>query len=629
MKKATLKSIPTSHQWLGDEVSFISSAKRGERQQYRPVKLDFKKIGVARGGLLEQCINDTRCPIHSSDAYIITSALHALTEHRQIRNILSAPPYILDQSDIIKLLAEVDKHYTEQPGTSAGASAEKVRNFFSGCRKPLRNDVMIPQAGYVPTLKPPLRKPRRDISDRVDNSFESSELAMPASAISRNSLRKLDKQAEIHYRERLDKIVQTCMKVLDEHDKIKHCIASAKLTCLPSSFQSRTKILLENKGRCDWKVMMRRSPDERLRIALFQVEYHRLYEHAPSGNQINIEDIEDLDALAGTSGARTRFGVLLSEYYLSRFVVTACYIILLRYTMWNADTLISLTADRLRRTPHGFEITGFKGKTGQYQTAQVTANDESVFIEESAAIRAIELLLAHDRNVSLYAKRDSNSIFVSMRLSYSYILEFDVFLHGKHFHEFTRTWNLPRFTASDIRTQAVRHADLKNNKNTHLAQVQLGHADASLTIQYLSGSVDHYLNEANIKRYMDLYAHSVFFITGRRAIPKNISSDDSSVIKRLLFPPTRFSDGNVEYLIDKWLSSSGTLKISVGVEEVQHCVYQRKYYLQNLHALRDANHERFAKYELPRIVACCALYNLIQNSPLKKVLKKYEEALNA
>lgn len=626
------ENIPTRHFWENDAVELVRVIAVSNRSRHGTTRLDFKGLKIARGGLLEQAIQAAPCPLHSSVVSVFVATITTLSEDPEGRGILSTPASALEFHQVHTLFRQIDEHFRKKGNSSAYAQAEVVRRFISYCRVPLANGHEIQHSGYSTELRLPPRPLKIGLSDKFDEAFPDIALALPASATGAGTPKEQDAHAKRHYEARLERLEEVCLKTLDEHERVVERIKEVKKAGLPKNLQQRTIKSLQNRGYCDNKILNRRSAGDRFRIAAFLVERHKFYQNSPHRNLL-VAGIDELALLAPVDSHRLAFTVLLSDYYLSRTVIIACYLILLKATGWNNGTLLSLTRDRIIKTRSGYELIGLKRKTDQLQSAEVVerddANDDSKFIANSAAVRAVQMLLAHDANVTEFATRKNTSVFVSMNASRGDNLEFDVIHRSHHIHQFCKLHNIPSFVSREIRNQVVQHRYLKSEKNIHVAQHLLGHKNAATTEEYLNNSIEYSLNEANIKCYMDVFANAVLFVTGRRSIPDEDQSSEALMTRALLWPPSRFAKANADYLVDQWLEAKGAMKLIIGIEEAQHCAYQHKYYLENMRSLLSANEAQFMKYELPRILICEVLYRLIQKSPLRKVLKDCEEVLNA
>lgn len=630
MGRQTIVSLVAGHQWRDNSVLLQTKVKAVGRMAIRFRELDFSALNIASDGFLAQCVRDSAAPMHSSD---VNAILHTLKSVAQIdskfRHILSESPDVLTASDITYALTAIDAHYERKNIKSGAALAEKVRNFIQSCQSPLANNILAKQTHFVSLLKVPKRTPRNDIAP-LNNSASSAQPIKPSEAIYVETESEFQKIAQKHYEDTLEPIIYKCIEVLDCHLEVRSKLELASKSPLPSNLAKRTVSKFNGEKKFfEKKVANLRSSEERLILALAVVKRNNLHINAPSANTVFTYEIPLLDKLSGGKGSRTRFGVLLSQHYLSRYVVMACYIILLFYTRWNADTLLSVSAGRIKRTAHGYEISGLKSKTNSNQNSEIISDDETTVIEETAAARALELLLWHDANISANAIRHSSSIFSSLRLSYHKVLEFDTFLSNDDFHEFTSVWGLPKFTASDIRPNAERYHYLKTGMHIENSRLVLGHKQESTSLTYVAGDIARNINEAIIIRYQAMLAHAIRFQTHGTTVPTSFGQPQKETIQLLLLPPTRFSSNTDDYLIDKWLESPDDFKFDIGPAEVEQIVRQRNYYLKNMQSLRRTNLERFVRSDVPRILACLALYNITKASPYSRLCQEIEGRLDA
>jgi hypothetical protein len=630
MQDEKIENLIFGHQWCGTSVLIQTITKTSGRINVKFKTLDFSVLGINVEGFLGQCIRDTSAPMHCSEATTILAALKAISQkNSEFRKILSAHPETLAMSDIAKLLVLSDAYYKEKKLKSGAATAEKFRNFILGCQSPLAGGILAIHTPYVPTLKVAKRTSRKNIQIG-ENSIIKNNLLHPSEAIHAEDESNIRELAKKYYSEVLEPILTKCSKVLDAHEELETKLKLAEKSPFPNSLQKRTIEKFEkSKKSIDTEVVARRSEDEQLIIALAIVKKNQLHINAPSHNILYLQGLSCLDSLSGGKGSRTRFGALLSMHYLSRYVITACFIILLCYTRWNPGTLISITAKNVRRTAHGYEISGIKSKTNSNQNTSILSDDQTISIQESAAVRAIKLLLWHNCNVTQYAVRKNQSIFVSLLLLYSNVLEFDVFLDSDDFHEFTSAWNLPRFTPSDIRPSFERYHFLKQGMNIEDSRTTLYHRSIASSKLYVESEIATTINEANMIRFQAMLSKSIRFQCGDELVPSSFSKKQSETIKKMLIPTTRFSSNSEDYLVDKWLENKNDFKFNIGPSEVEQCVRQRRYYQKNMQLLRRANSERFSQSELPRILVCMALYNLIKTSPYNRFLQEIERDFDA
>lgn len=630
----SFETCPTRHLWEGDTAVLVLRQKSSGRITYSGRGVNFSKLAISRGGLLEASILAAQCPLHASNGNSFVAAVEALSRDAMVRAVLGASPNTLHLSDVYYLFRAIDEYFSKKEIKSSAPQADVVRKILVDSRCSLANGMSINQTGYATTLQLPPRGNHQALSSKPDGRFTDPSLALPVSATGYANPKTQDAAIERHYQARLERIIEECLAVLNYHEHLAERIREIKRLALPDNLQLRTKKLLLTEGRCDWKTQKRRNSNERFQIAAYIVQCHDLHRYAPSNNLL-LTGIHELAVLAPATSPKLLFAALLSDYYLSRNVIVACYVILLAETGWNGDTLLSLTLDRIRKTHRGFEITGLKGKTDQLQSTEIpeenTSNlsSTSLFIESAPAIRAIFLLITHNENIDKYAVRRHRSIFVSLNSKYSGQLEFDLIFRPRHLHAFCKIRSLPKFHIGELRNQVAQYNYIKSGRDLSVPQVILGHNCSHATEEYVNSSIDYLSNEANLKRYMDLLGASILFISGRLAISKKDQSPEAVLSQTLLWPPSQFTDESYKCRIDQWLDSGGRLQLKIGTDEAQHCAYQKKYYTENLTSLINANPKRFQKYELPRILICYALYKLIDASPLKGELRACEAALYA
>lgn len=629
MADDVVHQIHTAHQWNGTRVTFRTLHKHAGRECTALKTFDLQTISIEPGGLFQQCVAAAPFPIHKALLNTFLCALKTLTaENHDIRRTLSTPSNALTPGNISRLLAEIDNHFRLTKNKTGAASAQRMRQFILDCQTPLVNGTLARQTPYITSLHVPKRKPRQDINSK--NRYPSDLPISPKAAIEAAGEDQVRALVENHYGKTIHQILSTCTQVLDEHIKLQSILLEASSVPLKGILAKRTIERLAQTGLIHTRITEHRDPSQQLTIALALVKrnsYHKSY--APPG-QLILNRIPCLDLLSMRKGARARFGTLLSLHYLSRAVIIACFIILLCSTAWNPETLLSLTASRIRRTAHGYEISGIKAKSNDFHNAIIYSDDGSAVLEEIASVRAIELLLWHDKNVSMHASRLSDSIFVSLGLSYAYPnFEFNVYADSSHFREFADTFGLPRFTPTDIRPYVERYRYLRSDMHLESSQTRLQHREPTSTETYVIGDIAKIINEANIIRYMSLLARAVEYITERRDLTHQVSGADNTIVARMLLPPTRMSANEDNYLLDLWLDDPEKVKLKIGAAEVEQCVRQRNYYIKNLQKIRQSNPERFHRSELPRILICIALNNVIEQGPFRKLHAILTKAINA
>jgi hypothetical protein len=307
---------------------------------------------------------------------------------------------------------------------------------------------------------------------------------------------------------------------------------------------------------------------------------------------------------------------------------------------------MTVNLENIAEDDFGYTIQGVKHKTGQIQKVELTnlpeledeSDDEpdeasstlpSKKVTDPLCMHALELLMQHRRNINNHFKTvKSQSIFVSMRFATRNSPTF-LFAVGKlpsYLRKFCRLTGLDEFTFSDLRHRAAHTRYLATGRDIIQTQLFMGHTTADVTTVYLNSTIIRILGEANLLKYVTLLSNCVLYATGRK--DKLDSKQLARVEKNnlLLFPPSTLEDKDVDCIADRWVESFGRMPFRIGKPEVAHIALQYRLYTRNLPALVQAGHERFVARHLPRIVFCCALYEVVANGPLSHELKRFEAA---
>lgn len=626
MPKATTGCHVVGHIWQSDRVRLHTVNRAAGRVTHAYRELNFTALNIASDGLLAHSIRDATAPLQNSEAWVILRALRIIAPaNPEFRRILGSNPATLHLSNISTLFTIVDAHFAAKQIKSKAATAEVFRGMILNCQTPIAGGMLVQQTSYKSTLKVPKRVPRKDITSSSTAGKAVSTIT-PVQAIYVQDESSFKELVTEHYAATIEPIMKQCMRIMQMHVELQGILSVAKDSRLPTTLTKKNRASLKssNKG-LDHRVFVKQSSHDQLIIAMAVIRKNKLWTNAPRSNLLPPRGIALIDELSDDGSVRAQCATLLSLFYLSRQVVMACFIVMLIQTRWNSETLISLTPKNIIRTAHGYEIKGIKSKTDQPQSTGITFDDHSENIEESAAVTALELLLWHNQQIDLHAIRRHSSIFVSMSHKYHSKIVFDVHLAARYFHLFTSKYQLPRFTASDIRPNSERHHFLKNGMHIEDSRVTLHHKKASTSSQYVAGEIASAINEAIVIRYGAMLARAIVFQYDAVPVSGGYSQGQIKTIQHLLLPPTRFSSNTDDYLIDKWLADPEDFAFNVGRAEVEQCVRQRKYYLSNLHSLRRANPERFCHSELPRIIVCIALYNIIQESPFRQYAQQLDK----
>ncbi|MCM8921439.1 MAG: hypothetical protein LC540_15475 [Candidatus Thiodiazotropha sp.] len=319
-------------------------------------------------------------------------------------------------------------------------------------------------------------------------------------------------------------------------------------------------------------------------------------------------------------------GEKIFDIFLPSRILLACQIVLMIATASNASPIRTLSRERIQETPKWFFLTSLKGKTDKINHPKIDKRSNPV------AVKAINLLLEHDRNIDKYGwERESSSMFCvfnganGVDGSLRNTNQFGIFQYACPFGRFKEWHELEPFSMEDLRDLCAQK-DYVINKDPFRVQALLGHRHLGVTDGYLKDTVIGLLNEANVAEYMRRLAPSIVYSILPELVEEH-DFDSEKVDPNLLFPVSKY-DGVTEAHSDRWLMNQEGYRFTVDADSIVHCAYQLNYYKAHLDALLVANEKKFVTYHLPRILFCRALYNLVEASEHGELLKKAEESLD-
>jgi hypothetical protein len=211
------------------------------------------------------------------------------------------------------------------------------------------------------------------------------------------------------------------------------------------------------------------------------------------------------------------------------------------------------------------------------------------------------------------------------RHCYTVRYEFEVFTRAGHaLKVFCKENGLPHYTYNALRHLAANVEYLRTDGDIFRVQAFLGHASADTTVAYLNSTLIRLLGEANMLRYMKLLEASIVYASPRKHTLSSTQLVSLRKTNLLLFPISKFDDTPKECVADAWLKSMGTMRIKIGMTELQHTILQHRFYKSAIGYLINGNRERFIRYHMPRIVFCAALYRVIASGPYAQVMKNFE-----
>lgn len=639
------------HIWSGDRILLAASATTHTKTQHRTYEIEAGALGLQRGGWLEAAVDSAPNPMATPDASRVARFIVQLASNPTYRSYLDKPITLLQREDVIALFEGVDATVGYTGSNAADQYSQSVRKFLSRPTEPLATGDLIRDVRYYTSLKTPVPRARDTLSDRPHPNLKDSQLAKPASAIEFTDLEDLRTRQVAHFEGRNRVLVELCATVLDSHDFVVESIRAARRIAihdldLPPFLCDH---IVDKKKIPHYAIQMIQG-EALLPVCVYLMDSNELFKK-PYCIRLPTKKIEAFNPLVTNGGFREQFGILLSEHYLSAHVYMACLVILILETGWNSSTVLSLTPDRIEEIDGKYYLHGYKSRSGQNQQSETNASGTSVQfttqradssglvskiyeedddekpveVKNPIAARAITLLLSHRANIDQDWKTETRQLFLLMSLKIKDGNEiFRVADIGRLTREFCDFIGHPRFVIDDLRKQAVNTKYVRT-MDLRQAQADLWHANPRSTLTYVNGTALRQSKEAIVKDFGDILSDSYLYAAGRLVVNPDAKDRKSRLTKTLLlFPPSSLHAEDGDSIADRWLNSDGKFSFQIGNEEIACCVYQRNYYRRACAKLVSENPKRFARYHLPRILFCEALYRFIAQSPLGNKLKDVE-----
>lgn len=640
------------HIWQGDQILLATVRTRYTVPQHRTIVLDAGALGLRPGGWLESAVNSVPNPMQYVNAVHVARFVTKLALNSKHHALLEKPVARLTVNDVLVVFDGVDELMADVEKDSRFQYAQSVRRFLSAPTIAITSGDLIRDVRFKSALRRRAPVPRNALSDRPHPGLEDSELAKPAAALEFNDIEDLRTKQISHFNGRNSVLREICNTFLDSHDLAVEAIQAAR-KCgiteikLPNNVYSR---LIRNKGLL---YPINIPTEAMLPVCVHLLDSHEM-QKTLRGPALPEREIEAFAPLRSSPGYREQFGILLSEHYLSKFVLMACLILLMLETKWNASTVINLTPDRIEEIDGKYHLYGYKSKSGQNQQAETSStskldiphlsieetqssrglvsaiskeeNDNHIEVESPDAARAIKMLLQHRANIDKHWATQTRQLFLFMSLSMKKgEPPFRTPVLSLVLKDFCKLSNHPFFQLEDIRKQTISTKFLVT-RDLRQAQVDAGHANPGTTLAYVSGAALRHSKEAVMKDFGEILSASYLYVSGRLIVNPDSNDRKSRLIKNLLlFPPSSLHAEDGDSIADRWLSSGGHFAFEIGEDEITHCIYQKKYYKTYSAKLVFENPKRFKKYHLPRILFCEALYRFIAASPLGTRLKEVEE----
>jgi hypothetical protein len=632
--------LPLQHTSTSTGILMVTRARESGREiKSPPAFFDFEALNVSRGGLLEEALLATECPVGRTSIAALRRVLNQTPLPVRLPQILGTKVSDLGSAEIQELFQLIEDVIARKNNKSLYNDSINSRSILANCNIPLKDNRYIRNFRFSSRFEIPGRTDKSIWDELCVPSADDADLRVP---ISKQDFKNLEERNRNSYN-KIQKtkafIISKCKETLDEHESLVRLILETKSHGAPN-LDKRSEAALErgNVPAMKRRVYEKMPFQDRLWIICNAIERFQSYKNL-CARTLRLNGLTILYPLtANIDSNHELLATALSDYYLPRLAVTACSVLLALDSIWNSDALYSLTPPDIRPTKTGYHLNGLKGRGNQRQDFDINDNQsleaeldiladslDDAEITEREAVRAIKLLLVNHERIKYFSGIQDAHLFASLNVGPTPESLFVYAVQDKAVREFCNHHNLPPLSMRDIRTIGAHAAYLRPNGGIHLANALLKHKSLSTTADYLRSSIINTLCDANIFRFMKKLQASILFACGRTDILKAQKIPDHFIDKDLLFPISPLQGESEDSLIDKWLDANGNMQLEIGPDEIHHCAAQYAFYRDNFFDLSVASPERFIKRHLPRIVTCIALRNVIRGSTHAALLAQHEE----
>ena len=633
-----LDEIAARSRWsIGTKLYIPTINKPHGRETRTGLLVDFARLAVKRGGLLDDLLLTIPCPADHPTTQLLLRHIDLLVgpERRtldrtrtEVCRILETAPSDLSAADA-SFLVEILTSRFEEKALGIRTRVEYIASFRSQVEAAFRRHGRVVPPTNARQQKTP-RPNRGLVSDQPDPGAldVANQPAILSVAVGPNEDAKA--RARHHLDDRIQRIVLSCdaeigrflewRKFLDlasdeelSPDSLAsvdsvvgvHCYPQAYLEWLrdtePSQIAAAMVAAMRSRRLyCESELLELRARQQAVRLRDGVVRLQLLFPEIPDwiGNDRS-----------------PSLALMLSAWYVPAWVQLAIELRLQVATAWNRDTVRNLTEKGVDLRGPTIDLQSIKGKTGELQHAQIEAADKLLR-------NGLGLMCEHSRRVDASWARAHGGIFVApIGLRKDGKRVFGMSDDFRLLSRFRTKHQLPHFTRDQLRNQKAASRYLEK-EDPHEIQGMLGHGNLAVTGNYLRHTVITVLNRANVASFQrQLAASIVWALEGpEKVVSRGMRADD--VRPRLLYPISVHvpEEVQLEASCDSWMANP---KAALVIDRLRlsHLVRQRAYYAAEWQRLRAEAPERFRSVHLPRIEFTAALWAIVADSPYANLLK--------
>lgn len=589
--------------------------------------IPLAELGVQPTGLLSVALRSAPGELPGQQLRHLARELPHLMTNPTVHEVLNRKPDDLGQGDVRRLFEAFEsvievRHEHGGRHTALSGCTYILRHF----QQPLGDGSLAGQSGFRTKFE---ANPQHKMPTDIDAATEEE-----VAAVTFENLDERKSKAHAIFQKRKAAILQQCTAAFDEYDRIceeLNRIEGAGLEGLPTRWAKKLEA-----GAAVSRYVLRNMPDvQRLQIAVHLANKRQAHLVLPkaAASGIIVSGIPLLQPLTTGTGQLAFVEALLARHYLPKSVVYACLSVLVLETALNRDTLATLKYSNVSRQGKGFLLHGVKPKTDELHTRKLfsstdTGNredDEPFEVVSDVAIKALSLLMANCKRYVEFARDLDPPLFGVVNLTDgSFPAPRPV--SEKQFHEVRRLRPEWRFHVVQLRNLAAQVHYTSPDGDIFTTQALLQHATPHVTAAYLDDIVIKWLHQANINRYMKMLAATILWVVDRDDLIEQHQLR-LFIHRPLLFPLMPGKTSGTTTAVDAWIASAGKSRFTIGPDEIHHLAHQHRYYRTHIKSLAERNPVAFLRYDLPRIVICLALRQVVNSSRHAALLSAFEERL--
>lgn len=408
--------------WKGSWCVLPTRHSASGKQVYGSLHLDLKAFSRLQGSFLRLAIDSQSYPLHRAVGNKFQRALQEISGDPTAVEILNSAPDLLTAADIGRLFSVIEGKVATWGKVSRYTMAQHALKVLREMPERLGDGTTASESGFSTRFEMPTRSAKAHAAERPLRKPASpieggghAEVAEPPpliDAIQFHSLAERDSKAYGAGTRRQEEIAELCLKCFAQHDELVQRLKAAKAAGVPQLNSRQTGI--GNGGLMDPNVLLRLPEGDQLQVILHVMEREKFHIASPTlCGHLPLEGLKFLerylpDGLHVSHGLRRE--LLLSDYYLPAHVIAACVVALQNDKLLNTEVIFSLTSGDVEKSKKGYRFTGVKGKTGQIQSREVNLPDpaappKALHFTNQAAVRALDLLLAHAQTIEHFQKR--------------------------------------------------------------------------------------------------------------------------------------------------------------------------------------------------------------------------------